>query len=234
MSFQGKEVIGLVPARGGSKGIPRKNLIDFQGVPLIAHTLRAAHEARDIDRVIVSSDDPEILDVGHRHGAEPLLRPEEFAADDAPSHGLIRHAIQELGHAGEDAWYVLLQPTSPLRTGVHIDAAFRQLGQSGACGVISVVAPEEHPMKAFVVDEDGYLVGLWGDDGPFQPRQSLPEACFANGAIYIFSSFDFLAEGRIPVKEIVPYLMDARASVDVDTLADLERASLYARVSGHA
>ena len=235
MSFQGKEVIGLIPARGGSKGIPRKNLVDFAGAPLISHTVQAALDSERIDRVIVSSDDPEILETGQNLGADPLLRPMELATDDAPSRGLIGHAIAELGHGADynDPWYVLLQPTSPLRSAQHIDRAFQSREETKARGLVSVVEPAEHPMKAFVVDEDGFLVGIWGEEGPYQPRQSLPQAYFANGAIYIFRASDFKAEGRIPVHQMMPFLMDAIASIDIDSPADLVRAASLVEAERH-
>ncbi len=226
MAFEGQEVIGLIPARGGSKGIPRKNLTGLCGKPLIGWTIDAAKNCRTIDRVVVSSEDEEILEISSGLGAEIVKRPPELATDLAGSDGLIAHAIHSLGHdQGFDACYILLQPTSPLRTADHIGEAFALLARCDGRSLISVYEPSDHPMKAYLVDDAGYLKGMIDDETPHKPRQSLPKAYFANGAIYMFMANDFLTGGRIPSDRVIPYFMAAADSIDIDTPDDLEKAA---------
>jgi len=136
----GSNILGLIPARGGSKGVPRKNIRELAGIPLIAHSIQAARDATAIDSVVVSTDDEEIAEVADSHGARvPFMRPSELAMDKAPTAPVITHALETLHDAGEehDA-FVLLQPTSPLRTVTHIDEAYSLYEESDADPVISV------------------------------------------------------------------------------------------------
>ena len=223
MAFQGKPVIGLVPARGGSKGIARKNLASLGGRPLVAYAIQAGQGAGVVDRVVVTSEDAEIRTVAARLGADVIDRPAALATDDAGSDGVIAQAIDALGLPG-DAWIVLLQPTSPLRTAGHIDAVFARIDDAGAGGAISVLEPAHHPMKAYVVDGDGHLTGMVGPDAPYRPRQSLPVAYLPNGALYVFMVNAFLKDGRIPSDRMIPFVMTAEDSIDIDTPADIARA----------
>ena len=146
------DVLGLIPARGGSKGVPRKNLAQVAGKPLLAWTVEAARAASELTRVVVSTDDDEIA---AEAGVEVLRRPAELAADDAPMLEVVRHAVSELG---PDV-VVLLQPTSPLRRAEHVDAAVRLLLESGADAVVSVVAvPHRYSPEALMDVVDGRVV----------------------------------------------------------------------------
>jgi CMP-N,N'-diacetyllegionaminic acid synthase len=222
------EVVALIPARGGSKGIPRKNLALIRGRTLLEYAIRAARESAVITRTIVSSDDEEILAEAVRHGAEALERPAALSTDTATTDAVIAHFIAAALSPQLTAQpLVLLQPTSPLRTGSHIAQAVQLWRDSRASAVISVFEPEHHPAKSFRLDEFGMLRGLFSADAPFSPRQSLPRAFQPNGAVYVFSAEAFLSEKRIPRERLVPLIMGSEESLDIDCVADLSRAESY-------
>lgn len=225
-------VVALIPARAGSKGLPNKNIADCNGEPLIAYTIKAALAAQCFSQIIVSSDGEKILSIASSHGASPLLRPHCFASDQATSDSVIMHAIEKLNLLTSSR-IVLLQPTSPLRTKDHILQALSLYEREPQGAVISVAnTGRHHPAKAFVTDEHGLLRGMMGPDAPFQARQELPVTCFPNGAIYIFSVKDFLAEGGIPRKHIRPFFMSEKESVDIDDNCDLLLAAELLRETG--
>ena len=215
-------VLAVILARGGSKGLPGKNLLPLAGRPLLVWSVDAGLQAERVDRVVVSSDDAAILDAARRAGAEALLRPTELAQDDTTSEASLVHAWEAAGR-GEDI-IVLLQPTSPLRTAEDVDAALVALEDPDVDSVISVIEPEQTPWKCFYTGEDGYLHGVVDDETPFRPRQELPRAYAPNGAIYAVRAKLFETTGRLFQPRTVPYLMPAERSLDVDTADDLVRA----------
>ena len=164
-------MLGLIPARGGSKGIPRKNARLLAGRPLLDYTAEAALKARRLSRVILSTEDPEIAEIGRRCGLDvPFLRPPELARDDTPTLPVVQHALRWLEERGERFSAVcLLQPTSPLRTAEHIDACIELLEKDGADAVVTVlrVPPEHNPHWVFVRDGDGFLRLATGSRRPF-------------------------------------------------------------------
>lgn len=220
--FNRCSVVAIITARGGSKGIPRKNLYPINGKPLILYTVDAALGAGSIDQVVVSSDDPAILEVSRKGGAEPLLRPDSLALDHTPTSAVIEHAIEQLG-LKHTTYIVLLQPTSPLRTAEDIESAFHSLTDSQANALISVFIPEHHPMKAYCLDANGCLTGLWDKESPYRPRQELPEAYMPNGAIYIFTVSDFIKTGKISTTKAIPFVMSAIKSIDIDRVEDITK-----------
>lgn len=221
------KIIGLIPARGGSKGILNKNIVALNSKPLIEYSISAGLDSDYIDAIYVSSDSKRILTVAEGCGAKALLRPAELATDVTTTDAVIAQ-ILSLDHfksfIEENGLIVLLQPTSPLRTTQHIDEAIELiLKQDEDVSLISVCRPTEHPAKSFAVDDAGYLTSLYGADAPFTPRQKLPEAYMPNGAIYIFRAKSFLENSCIPRTKIIPYLMKESESTDIDTREDLER-----------
>ena len=155
-------MLGLIPARGGSKGIPRKNLASLAGRPLLAYTCESALASAALDRVILSTDDEEIAAVGRAHGVDaPFLRPDELARDDTPSIDVVLHALDWLREheSLEPTVVVLLQPTSPLRRPEHIDHAVALLRESSADAVVTVTEVPHifHPVSALTMGEDGTL-----------------------------------------------------------------------------
>lgn len=224
--FRGQKVYALIPARGGSKGVLRKNLATLAGNPLISYSIEAALVADDIDEVYVSSEDEEILGVARALGAKIISRPRNLAQDDTPTAPVIAHAIEHWDRSCSlPGFIVLLQPTSPQRTGKDIDEAFALLDKMGGNNLISVYEPPHHPLKAFLVNEEGYLKGLLSERESFTRRQDLPPAYMPNGAIYIFTVTEFLAEQKIPMERVFPFVMPIERSVDIDTIADLQLVS---------
>lgn len=216
-------VLGLIPARGGSKGVPRKNIRQLAGRPLLAYTADAARGARSLTRVVLSTDDEEIADVGRACGLDvPFLRPADLAGDTAPTLPAVQHALRWLAERGEiyDA-VCLLQPTSPLRTAADIDGCVALLATSGADAAISVlpVPPEYNPHWVYFADEAGALHLSTGEAQPIPRRQSLPPAFHRDGSIYVTRSHVALA-GSLYGERVVGYAMPQRPSVNIDTLDD--------------
>ena len=210
------DVLGLIPARGGSKGIPRKNLAPLGGRPLLAWTVEAARSATELTRVVVSTEDDEIAASA---GVEVLRRPGELAADDTPMLDVIRHAIAELS----PNVVVLLQPTSPLRRSEHVDAAVRLLLESNADAVVSVVeVPHRFRPGALMDIVDGRVVAR----GSARTRQEKELLVYArNGPAVLAVRSDRLGDD-LYAGDCRPYLMDERDSLDVDEPSDLELAEL--------
>ena len=217
-------ILAIIPARGGSKGIPYKNIIEIGGKPLIAWSIKAALDSRQITKTLVSSDDDQILAIANAHGAQTLQRPEHLSGDEAGSEGLIVHAIKEEIRAGNSYDYaMLLQPTSPLRGTQEIDEAITLLLNSKAKALISVYTPEHTPYKAFKLSDRGYLEGLVDNKTPFMRRQNLPQTFMPNGAIYLIETAQFLKTGSLFCEDgTIAYEMSREKSIDIDTMEDVK------------
>ncbi len=217
--------LALIPARGGSKGIPHKNIYTIAGKPLIAWSIEAAKGCPAISRIIVSSDDDEILTVAKEWGAETLKRPAELAADKSRSEPVVTHALQILEKEGTlPKWIVYLQPTSPLRTSEHLNRAFTLLEEQKADGLISVCEGDNKFLKAYLTTPQGYLVGVANNDFPNWNRQDLPKIYMPNGALYIMRSRQFLDHPRFWNEKTIPFVMSAQESADLDSLEDIPAA----------
>jgi CMP-N-acetylneuraminic acid synthetase len=221
-------VLGLVPARGGSRGVPRKNLRPLAGKPLLQWTAESALAARQLARVVLSTEDPEIAAAGRSCGLEvPFARPAELAADDTPTLLVVRHALLALEAGGDrfDA-VCLLQPTSPLRRAEDIDACVDLLVASGADAVVSVrpIPTEHHPRWAYLVDGDGFLRLASGEAEPPARRQELEPAYHRDGMVYV-TRRDVVLRGSLYGARVAPYrVAAARPALNIDTAADWERA----------
>jgi CMP-N-acetylneuraminic acid synthetase len=216
------KVIAIIPARGGSKGIHRKNIINFLGKPLIQWSIEAALASSIITDVVVSSEDDEILEYANKtKGVICLKRPNELALDDSRTEPVLMHAIENLEEKNYD-YLILLQPTSPLRTSKDIDEAFEKLITGEANSLISVCGIEHHPYKSFKVDDKGYLQGVINNDFPFFPRQELPKVFRANGAIYIIKLKDFVKNGSLFTDKTIHYKMNKEKSLDIDVIQDIK------------
>lgn len=224
------EILAIIPARGGSKGLPRKNIRPVAGQPLIAWTVRAAQRATSITRVVVSTDDEEIAKTARQFGAEvPFLRPAELARDETPQTPPLEHALQWL--AEKENYHpeivVMLQPTSPLRTAEDIDLTIETLVARTADAVVSVYPAKQHPFWTKLIDAEGRL-------RPFIPntpatilrRQDLPAAYSLNGAVYAVKTEVLLRCHTLFPDNLFPYVMPAERSLDIDTLQDLHVADL--------
>ena len=222
--------LGVIPARGGSKGIPAKNIVPLAGKPLIAHSIEAARGSRLLSRCIVSTDSEEIASVARGLGAEvPFLRPAVLAGDRSPSIDLILHAVSALEGAGgaRVEHVVLLQPTSPLRTSRDIDLAIgRYLASPGADSLISCHrAGRVHPRIMYRPAPGNRLRPLWpAEGGGAVRRQDFEEVYIRNGAIYIASRELVMARKRLIGDEPLLYAMPEDRSINIDEPEDLERA----------
>lgn len=213
--------LGIITARGGSKGLPGKNIRPLAGRPLLAWSIAAAQASGVIDAVILSTDDPEIARAGREHGADvPFPRPAALAQDDTSSIDVVLHALDWLAmHRGfEPEWVFLLQPTSPLRRGEHLRAGYEAALAAGADGAVGVVRPKHHPGWCFTVGADGMLAPMAG--AALVRRQELPGALALNGALYVTRT-EALRAGRTFVPpRCVPVEMSAVESLDIDSLED--------------
>ncbi len=216
----------MIPARGGSKGIPRKNIALLRGRPLIAYTIDAARAATCLERIVVSTDNEEIAAVSRGCGAEVVMRPAELARDETSTLSVLQHVVAELAQAGYRPDAVMtLQLTSPLRTSTHIDEAVRAFANdASADSLVSCIEVPHvfHPHSVMRRTAEGYLVPFL--DLPQPGRRQDKEPVFArNGAaIYITRTEklgEFIFGGRL-----MPYMMPEAASIDIDTLADLAAA----------
>ena len=212
-------VVGLIPARGASKGIPRKNLATLGGKPLIAWTIAAALSSHTVDRTVVTTEDAEIAGVSRGLGTEVLDRPQELAGDETPMSEVVAHAVREL--APETA-LVLLQPTSPLRTSRHVDDAVELLLSSGADSVVSVVeVPHRFGTTSLMRLDGEQLVRL--DETSYAGRADKPVLYARNGPAILVLRADRIGDD-LYAGDLRPYVMDAGDSVDVDEPFDLELA----------
>mgnify|MGYP003650616170 CR=1 FL=1 len=217
-----KGVLAIITARGGSKGLPRKNVLPLGGVPLIAWTVRAALNAQCIGRVVVSTDDKEIAQVARDAGAEvPFRRPAVLASDTATSVDVVAHALQEVpGHTRA----VLLQPTSPFRTAADLDAGHTIWDGSDTPGCVSVCEAVDSPWLMYYSDAAGRLSRLMPEPPGGLRRQDLPKTLVLNGAFYFFDLAEFFAQQRLVFAEGLGFEMPQDRSLDIDTLADFEAA----------
>lgn len=226
------KILALITARGGSKGLPRKNVLPFCGKPLIAHTIDAAKKSRAIDRIVVSTDDEEIAAVSRAYGAEvPFMRPAVLASDTAGSREVLLHALGflENQHAPIES-FCLLQPTSPLRTAADIDGAV-DIFQRGQADSVLSITPYEHPVQwAVAVEDDGRL--RMKDSVLPTRRQDLAAYYRPNGAIYLFQT-GFFKESSVYIgKRSYGYIMTPERSVDIDTSLDFKIAETVSRYIG--
>ncbi len=216
-------VLGLVPARGGSKGVPGKNTRLLAGRPLLAYTARAAIDSGVLDRVILSTDAEPIAECGRQVGLDvPFMRPAALAEDDTPMLPVIEHALGELQREG---WQcdvvVLLQPTSPLRTPLHIRSAVELLRTSGADSVVTVVAVPQHLSPDYVMRiEDGRLWPFLPDGLRVTRRQDARVAYARDGTVYAFRTEAMWRCGNIYGEDCRPLLISAEESLSIDTAAD--------------
>jgi CMP-N-acetylneuraminic acid synthetase len=221
-------VLGLIPARGGSKGIPRKNIRALGGKPLLQYSAESALASRRLARVILSTDDEEIARVGLECGLDvPFLRPAELAEDTTPTLPVVQHAVGWLEREGErfDA-ICLLQPTNPFRRAEHIDACIDLLEKSGADSAVTIlpVPAEYNPHWVYFQDEDGSLRLSTGEETPIARRQALPPAFHREGSVYVTRRSVVMDQNSLYGKRVAGYMMEAGSSVNIDNQEDWERA----------
>lgn len=221
--YRGKTFLAVIPARGGSKRLPRKNVLSLAGKPLIAWSIEAGLQSRYIDKVVVSSDDEEILQIAKRFGSETIKRPEALASDTATTFDAVKHAIE---HSGSYDYIVLLQPTSPLRDAAQVDAAIELLGEKDADAIVSVCEMDHSPLWANTLPQNGDMSRFIKDEVKNKRSQDIETYYRLNGAIYICKIDRLLEEKTFFIKEsIFAYTMDRESSIDIDEAIDFQIAS---------
>ena len=218
--YTNKKFLAIIPARGGSKRLPRKNVLDLCGKPLIAYTIEAALKSKYIDKVIVSSDDEEILNISSNFGADIIKRPIDLANDTATTFDTIKHTIDNFEKYD---YIVLLQPTSPLRNEKHIDEAIELLENKKADAIVSVCEMDHSPLWSNTLPKDGNMSNFLKDEILNKRSQDLEKYYRLNGAIYICKTEKLLENKGFFLKEnIFAYVMDRKSSVDIDEDIDFK------------
>lgn len=226
--FNGKQILAIIPARGGSKGLPGKNIRPLGGKPLIGWSIDAANQSQYIDSVTVNTDYPEIADISQKIGARiPFLRPEALATDSASSHDMIIHTIDWHERHGENYDLILLlQPTSPLRTAQDIDKAIELFFQQEAQAIVSVCPCDHHPWWTNSLPDDSNMRDFLRPEVLKTNRQGLPTHYRLNGAIYM-ADIDFLrGNGSFFGPKTFALKMVKEHSVDIDDIVDFQLAEL--------
>ena len=226
------KVLGLIPARGGSKGIPRKNIRLLEGRPLIAYSAQTALAVRALNRVILSTEDPEIARIGRECGLDvPFLRPADLAQDHTPTLPVVRHALESLIELGESYDAVcLLQPTNPFRTIAEIEGCLGLWESRGADTVFTVrpVPLEYNPHWVYFESADGDLRLSTGEPEPIPRRQSLPPAYYRDGSVYVIRTSVVLEGDSLYGERIMGYRATSPHPINLDTMADWARAESIA------
>lgn len=218
--YKNKTFIAVIPARGGSKGIPRKNIIDVAGKPLIAYTIETALTSRYLDRVIVSTDDAEIAEVSKQYGAEaPFLRPAHLATDEAKTIDTVMDTLERID--GTYDYVVLLQPTQPLRTAQQIDNAIQQVVEQNQSSLVSVEEVTDHPILYRTMTTEGKLLPLLHQNSTVR-RQDFDPYYKVNGLIYINKVDELTHDTSLNDNE---YSFLIKQTIDIDTWNDIKEFS---------
>ena len=220
--YKEKTFLAVIPARGGSKGIPRKNIIDIDGKPLIQYTIDSAKQSKYIDKIIVSTEDKEIADISIMNGVEiPFLRSKELAEDNTRTIDVLLDTIEKLKKLGYEYDYVvLLQPTQPLRKSFHIDEAIEKIVKHNKDSLLSVSEVKEHPILMKIVDDNDEVKSLLGLSSD-KRRQDFQKIYKVNGAIYINRlNKNFNKNISLNDNKLV-YIMDKKYDLDIDEPEDL-------------
>ena len=218
--LNGKTFLAIIPARGGSKRLPRKNILELAGKPLIAWTIEAAQKSKHIDRVVVTTDDREIEEISVNWGANVIQRPANLATDTASSVDVVIHAIDHVNTIYD--YVILLQPTSPLRNAHHIDEAVEMIFKKCADAIISVCEAEHSPLWCNTLPEDENMSKFIREDIKGKRSQDLPKYYRLNGAVYIADILRLYTEKTFNLtNNTFAYVMPQENSVDIDTELDL-------------
>lgn len=223
-----RKIYAIIPARGGSKGIPGKNIKLLDGKPLIYYTIKESFKSQYLNEIFVSTDDPIIAEVSKKCGANIIKRPPELAADDSPTIDAIIHAINTIKCDNDQDILVLLQPTSPLRKANDIDAAIELFLERECDSVISMCKVDHPPYWCFIMN-NGILQPLFGDKYLKMRRQELPEIYRPNGAIYITSLGNLYKNKGFYCDKMIPYQMSPEKSIDIDNEIDFKIAEIMVR-----
>ena len=224
-------VLGVIPARGGSKSIPQKNIVDLNGRPLVAYTIEAARSAKSLDDFVVSTDCQEIASIAQAHGAGvPFIRPDELSTDFSDTFGVVLHALEFMENKSNTNYdaVVLLQPTTPLRKASWIDDAVRRLAESELDSIVSVVSVgANHPYRMYSLDHREELIPfVEGVEDPMMPRQKLPLVYIRSGDIYATRRSCLFGQRSLIGRKSGGLVIDPKYAVNIDDPTDLEVARL--------
>jgi CMP-N-acetylneuraminic acid synthetase len=229
-----KKILAIIPARGGSKGVPRKNIRELDGKPLIFYTIEEAKKSKYIDRIIVSTDDEEILDISKKFCAEvPYLRPKELAQDNSSTVDCIIHMLNWLKENENymPDYVCLLQCTSPLRKFYDIDGTIEKMIDTDMDGAVSVCEAEVNPYWTNVFDGD--KLNYFIEDGKLiKRRQDLPKVYRINGAVYVVKKDILINQKTLEPNKITGYIMETKKSIDIDNIEDFLLAEVLIRKKG--
>nr|MBA4405416.1 acylneuraminate cytidylyltransferase [Nanoarchaeum sp.] len=219
------KVLAIIPARGGSKGIPRKNIVSVNGKPLIYYSIDVAKKSELIERIIVSTDDNEIAEISKKYGAEVMMRPSELAQDKTPTFPVLKHVLEELKKENyQPDIIVLLEPTFPLRKPEEVDSAIQLLIQDKkADSVRAVIEPFQTPYKMWKL-RDNYLKPFIEANSftAGTPRQLLDKVYWQNGYIYVLKYDTIMKKGDLYGDNILPFILSSDKFLDVDTKEDIK------------
>jgi len=222
------QILGVITARGGSKGIPRKNLVRLAGKPLVQWTVEAALGSKLLTRLILSTDDPEIAALARELGVDvPFMRPEELSTDDAPTVPVLQHAVDFLERKGFSFDAIcLLQPTSPLRKTQHINDCIEMLFEENADAVVSVltVPHQYNPHWVYLQNEDATLRLSTAEREPIPRRQLLPPAFHRDGSVYVVRRDVLMEQNSLFGQRLVGYPLDSDQAVNIDSAEQLAQA----------
>ena len=221
--IRSEDILAIIPARGASKGVPRKNIRELDGKPLIAYTIEAALGSKYISRLIVSTDDEEIAEISHKWGADvPFLRPVEFATDTAKAIAVVKHALLEMEKLDNCEYPIIiyLEPPAPFKTSKDIDSCIEMFHEQNPASVVSVnEANQFHPILMKII-EDNQLKPIWKVEPEGVPRQLYePKAYMRNGAVYVIRKENILND-IFYGEPIVPYVMPDERSICIDSMLD--------------
>ena len=224
-----KEILAIIPARGGSKGLPQKNILKLAGKPLVAHSIEVALESKYIKRVIVSTDDGGIAKIAEKYGAEIITRPSEISGDDTPDLPVFQHAIRELKEKQNYSPEIVvnLRPTCPLRSINDVNDAIKKMLQHDCDSVRSVKKVTQHPYWMFEVIKDdlnNFIKDI--DFNRYYQRQLLPNLYIVNGAVDVMKTDIIINKNELYGKRIKCIIMPQERSIDIDTELDLKIAEI--------
>jgi CMP-N,N'-diacetyllegionaminic acid synthase len=225
--ISGRQVLGLVVGRGGSKGLPRKNVLPLGGKPVVAWSVAAARASRYIDRVVVSSDDREIIAAAVAAGADaPFVRPAELATDAVQQQDVMLHALNAV--PGNWEYLVLLQASSPLRDAGDIDACIERIDSSGASSCMSVSETQTPPYQTFLMNGDARLKPVIDGDMAKRRRQDMPKTFQLNGAVCVVRAAWFRQNNAMLAADTVGAVIPFEHGIDIDDATDFALAEFFA------
>jgi len=229
MTLQNIPIIAVIPARGGSKGIPLKNMKKINNKPLIFYTINAAIKSKYIDKIYVTSDKKSILNYCNKFKLNCIKRPKFLSKDKTTAVDVLKHTIKYIdkGILKQNPYIIYLQPTSPLRTHIHIDKLILSVKHRREKKAISVVETNETPYKFFKIDNKDRLKSIFSQKYSNYSRQFLPKTYKPNGAMYFFQLSSFLKQDGFPSNGSNPFIMSKKESLDIDHDEDLVLARKF-------